>query len=382
MPEPERSLPTMAVATTAVAMPEAEVTTAAARIAPIMAATRRPTLESSSQVMPIKQTTASADIATTTTITSESLVGTTSTTVATALANATMLTAIRTEQQNSGATTGEMGTPDVLAAITTTTGVNGQITVAFGGGASSTSPPHHHSTPVGGVVNSNYVVNEIATATSRQAAAENEATNAFEAADNISFSVFGGRYDGVSDTPSSQHHRRHLNGNSQPANSNCGQLVRDSGDDGDGDGDGSNVNCYALSNGSAACHSRVKQTSDSSVNSVLAAPSAPLAPAICLNGYYSPTRHHLANESSISADRVTTAPPPPPSQQQLYYPQIHVKQEFILQTQINRDEDAGADADEAESLAEDAGQPNDNDETGYATATVKQGMIKFFVGFN
>ncbi|XP_049303257.1 MOB kinase activator-like 2 [Bactrocera dorsalis] len=321
MPEPERSLPLMTVADAAAAMPEAEVTKSPTRTTPTAAATSRP--NASSQSMPIKQqsnTVIASNVLTSTAIATTAL--TTTAAVTGALAG-TMLTAMAPSS----------------AAIRTaaTTGVNSQITDERG----SVTSPHHHSTV--GVVSSNYVVNEIATASSSKPDGANAAD-----ADNINGSVFGGRYDGVSDTSSNRHHRRHLNGNSHQAN-NCDDY---GGDDNDGHDGGDKVNCYASGTRSPLWHGSGKQISP-------AAPTALTSTTACWHGCYSPTRHR-ENESSISADGVTTAPSP-------HYPQIHVKQEF-LQTQYMQDEDEVAHGDEE--------RTNDNGQTVHTAqaAPVKQGM--------
>lgn len=310
IPESERSLSLIATS-----MPEAGVTTSPTLIAPTAAATTWP--NAPSQCVPIKQqsnTVIASNVLTSKTITTTAL--TTTAAVAAALAG-TMLTAVAPSS----------------AAIRTaaSTGVNSQITAESG----SVTSLHHHSTV--GVVSSNYVVNEIATASSSKADRANAAV-----VDNINCSVFGGRYDGVSDTSSNRHHRRHLNGNSQQAN-NCDDDDNDERGEQNEQDDGGKVNCYASGTRSPPCGSD-KQTS---------------APTASWHGCYSPTRYQ-ENESSISADGVTTAPSP-------YYPQIHVKQEF-LQTQYIQDGDEVAAGEEE--------RTNDNDQTVHTAqaSSVKQGM--------
>ncbi|XP_039952740.1 uncharacterized protein LOC120769684 [Bactrocera tryoni] len=320
MPEPENSLSLMTVADVAAAMPVAEVTKSPTRTTPTVAATSRP--NAASQSMPIKQqsnTVLASNVLTSTAIATTAL--TTTAAVTGALAG-TMLTA--------------MAPSSTAIRTAATTGVNSQITDERG----SVTSPHHHSTV--GVVSSNYVVNEIATASSSKPDGANAAD-----ADNINCSVFGGRYDGVSDTSSNRHHRRHLNGNSQQAN-NCDDDYDDVNNDGHDDGD--KVNCYASGTRSPLWHVGDKQISP-------AAPTALTSATACWHGCYSPTRHQ-ENESSISADGVTTAPSP-------HYPQIHVKQEF-LQTQYMQAEDEVAHGDEE--------RTNDNRQTVHTAeaAPVKQ----------
>ncbi|XP_054083218.1 uncharacterized protein LOC105209669 [Zeugodacus cucurbitae] len=330
MPEPERSLSLMTVAAAAAAaaatMPEAEVTTSPNLIVPTVAAATRPHASTQSEPIKRQSNTVIASNVLTSTSTTAAIATTTLPTTA-----GTMLTAMATSAPSS-------------AAIRTaaTTGVNSQITAESG----SVSLPHHHSTV--GVVSSNYVVNEIATAGSSSPSKAGRAHAAD--ADNINCGLFGGRYDGVSDTSSNRHHRRHLNGNSQQGN-NCD-------DNNDNDDDGDKVNCYDPGTRSPLCHGSDKQTSDSAAS--IAPTSATVATA-CWRGCYSPTRQQ-ENESSISADGVTTAPSP-------HYPQIHVKQEF-LQTQYMRDEDEDEAADGEEK------RTNDNDQTVHTTHNAHTAPVK------
>ncbi|XP_067625361.1 uncharacterized protein [Eurosta solidaginis] len=378
MPGPERSLPLNELR-------EAEMTTSPILDAPILAASRP---NASNNSITIKQQSNTVITATTTkTITAITAIDLAATTTSPAKP---ML-----ETTAGPAACETIRTAAVVDTTTTTTGVNIQITVKSGGVTS----PHHHST-TDGVFNSNYVVNEIATAGNKIEAdnvenadnAINQSNGAADRANNgkrannendeavmskalsdFVVVVGNGCYDGsVSGTPSNQHQHRHLNGVSHQGG-NCNNYDdkdKDKKDDGNGNCNKDTVNCYASGSRSSppstdSSDKRPTLSATSSTSAVSAASSS--VAATHLNGccYSTPTRrqHQDEIESSISAaaDGVMTAP-------FQSHPQIHVKQEFH-QMDYERDRD-NIEA-EVEIEAEIKNEEQINDEIN-ATATQQQ----------